>query len=364
MSLYRVVLTILVSLSVAISERHAHAEPPVYKVAVIIPLSGQAASLASYVKRGIDLSFDSLPSESRAKIRLTYEDDQFDPVKTLSSYRRLLATEGVDAVFVVGSPSANALGPLAERDRKILIAIGASDPSIAVGKTYSFIHWVIPQVLGKLLASQLIKQNYRRIGFVSAEVSGAIADMEATIAALREDQGANRVAYQATFPKGEMDYRAAVQQLRQRKVDATVAVLIPGALSSFAKQFRKAGVSSELVGMETFEDEHEVRASQGALEGAWYVNASDAAEWFIERYRAKYGEHPGWAAANGYDAMSHIAEAISHGAKNSDEVRDYLRSIKDYSGASGVYSASGDNRFTLPAALKRVEKGNFVPLDR
>lgn len=365
MSIQRFFLSALVFLSALIaSVMHAvAADPPVYKIAAILPLSGDVANLGTYVKRGIDLAYEALPREVREKIQLTYEDDQFDPAKTITSYRRLVAMAGVDAVFVLGSPSANALGPLLERDKKILIAIGASDPQIAIGKTYSFLHWVAPSVLGERLATELIRRDYRRIALVGAEVSGVIAVMNEVVGALKQRNAFERVVFHATFPKSETDYRVTVQQLRQRKVDATVILLLPGALSSFARQYRSAGVPSDLVGIETIEDYHEVKAAQGALEGVWYVNAADAAGWFTEKYRSMFGELPGWGSANGYDTLSLVAAAIAHAGTTSDQVRGYLRSVKDYAGAAGTYSASGDNRFTLPAALKQVKQGKFVKLD-
>jgi len=331
-----------------------------YRIAVIIPLSGNVASLGNYVKNGIDLSHGALPQQLRDRISLVYEDDQFEPIKTVAAYRKLAATGGTDAVFVVGSPPANALGPILEKEGKILIAIGASDPSIAVGKQYSFIHWVIPSVLGDALAAELSNRNMQKIGFVSAEASGTIADMNAAISSLKERDLSDRIVYTQTFSKDETDYRTAIQKLRQKRVDAIVAILFPGALSSFAKQLRSANMRAELVGMETFEDEDEVKAADGALDGAWYVTAADSSERFVNEYISRYGSHPGWGAANGYDALQLVAEAVAQGKRTSDEVKESLRSVKNHSGAAGQYSSSGDNRFTLPAALKKIQGESFV----
>lgn len=250
----RLILILGVLLTIGGAIRDASADNAAkYRIAVIIPLSGNVASLGNYVKKGIDLSYGALPQQLRNRISLIYEDDQFDPTKTVTAYRKLAATSGADAVFVVGSTPANALGPILEKERKILIAIGASDPSIAVGKEYSFIHWVIPSILGDSLAAELANRNLQRIGVVSAEASGSIADMNAALSSLKERGLADRVVYTQTFSKDETDYRTAIQQLRQKRVDAIVAVLFPGSLSSFAKQLRRAHMRAELVGMETFE---------------------------------------------------------------------------------------------------------------
>jgi branched-chain amino acid transport system substrate-binding protein len=337
----------------------AFAEPEKFRIAVIIPLSGQVASLGTYVRKGIDLAIESLPSRERDTLEVIYEDDQFDPVQTIGAYRKLKATGKIDAVFVVGSPPANALGPITEKDKTILVAIGASDPSIAVGKTYSFIHWVIPPVLGEKLADEMMKRDFKKIAFVVADVTGAIADVDAAIDALKKRDAGERVIYRQDFIKNTTDYRSVLTKIRQEKADAVVAVLFSGALASFAKQFRELRIQADLIGMETFEDEAEVKASNNTLVGAWYVNASDSTSEFVEAYKKRYQEHPGWGTGNGYDSLKLISLAVKNVGSSSDKIRDFLRSVKDYSGATGTYSASGDNRFTLPAALKKVTQDGF-----
>jgi len=37
----------------------------------------------------------------------------------------------------------------------------------------------------------------------------------------------------------------------------------------------------------------------------------------------------------------------------------FLHTVKDFNGALGTYSASGDNRFTLPAAIKVITADGF-----
>jgi branched-chain amino acid transport system substrate-binding protein len=337
----------------------AFAETEKYRIAAIIPLSGQVASLGTYVRNGIELALTSLPISERERLEVVYEDDQFDPLKTVTAYRKLKASGKVDAVFVVGSAPAIALGPITEKDKTLLMAIGASDPTIAVGKNYSFIHWVTPAVLGEKLSDEMIKRNFHQIAFVVVETPGGIADVDAAIEALKKRGVSDQNIYRQSFLKEVTDYRSVLTQIRQRKTDAVVAVLFSGALASFAKQFKEMRIEAELIGMETFEDEAEVKASNGALVGTWYVNASDNTKEFVESYKKKFGEHPGWGAGNGFDSLKLFSVAVHEVGTDNDAIRDYLRAVKNYSGATGVYSASGDNRFTLPAALKRVTAKGF-----
>ena len=53
-----------------------------------------------------------------------------------------------------------------------------------------------------------------------------------------------------------------------------------------------------------------------------------------------------------------IAETIKD-SPNRPEINSFIHSVKDFTGALGTYSASGQNTFTLPATIKIVTKDGF-----
>ncbi len=353
----------IASIVIFMSSQVAAFERP-YRVAVIIPLTGPVASLGDYVKKGLTLAYDRLSPAERQKIELIFEDDQFDPKQTIAIYQRLSLNRPIDAVFVLGSPTANAIGPITEKNKTLLVAIGASDPNIILNRQYSFIHWVIPSVLGKRLASELIRRGFKKIAFVTAEVTGAFADRDGVIDSLKELGEASRIVYDQSFEKTVTDYRSAITAIKAKNSDAVVLALFPGALSSFTKQARQLGLAAEITGVETFEDDSEVKASAGTLVGKWYVNGADPTSEFTKIFKDAYGINPGWASANSYDALNLLNAAIKASNKDNDSISAFWKNLKDYSGAAGKYSASGDNRFTLPASLKRVTETGFVTIEK
>ena len=357
--MFRAIQILLLVLGVTVTSANAETSSK-YRIAAILPLTGQVASMGHYLKNGLDLAYEQLPKEMQDKIELVYEDDQFNPTLTIAAYRKLSTQKRIDAALVLGSPPANALGPITERDKVILIGIGASDPSIAVGKQFSFIHWVIPPILGETLAAEMAKRNLKRVAVICAQASGALADANALTDALNKLNRKDTIVHRQDFVASDTDFRSTIAKLREKKIDAAVAVLFPGAISSFAKQFKASGIQAELIGMETFEDESEVKAAAGALEGAWYVNASDPTDDFIALYKKRFKTHPGWSVANSFDTLNLLAQGVHAGQQSADLMSNFLRSINNFSGAAGIYSASGDNRFTLPAALKRIKDGAFI----
>lgn len=336
------------------------AEP--YKVGVILPLSGKIASLGVYIKKGIDLAYQELNDDERNKIKLYFEDDQFEARQTVSAYQKLKAQHNIDAVLTVGSTAGNVLGPIAEKDKKLMISIGASDKKFAAGTDYIFTHWVSPEAESSVMAAEIQKRDYKHIAGIINEQEGAIALNDAFIEEMKQKGISDLIVMQEKFLMDNTDYRTFISKAKAKNVDGVYAVLFPAGLGTFAKQAREAGLDADIFGFELFEDEHAVEASDGALIGQWYVNADDAGSEYAKRFKAKYNEEPGWASANAYDSLSLIKNALMKYGSDNLKISNYLKSVKNYSGAIGTYSATGDNRFELPATVKVVAKDGFKKL--
>jgi branched-chain amino acid transport system substrate-binding protein len=359
--MYRIFILPLI---VLLSFSSSYAEPKKLRIALLAPLSGPVAFLGEQVRKGCVLAVEQLPAPIKERVQFTVQDDQFDTKQSLSAYHQLDSTGGVDVLLVTGSPPANALGPIIEKKDQLLVAVAASDPEIVKGRKKSFIHWVIPSQLAAPLAEEILRRDLKRIAVIAAEVSGTLADADALKDELTRRGEGNRIVYSASFGREVVDFKSSISAMKSKQVDAVVAVLFPPAVSTFARQLRNLHPKAELIGMETIEEESEVKAAGGALEGAWYVTAAAPSGAFIEAYRARFGEAPGMASGNGYDTIQMIVAGISDQHAGVSEVAEHLRSVKGFQGASGVYSASGDNRFTLPAALRIVENGEFKSLSR
>ncbi len=330
-----------------------------YRIGVILPLTGDNASIGHFLKNGIDLARATLPKDEREKIKLYYEDDQLHGNKAVAAYHKLVSNENADAFIVLGSGTGNVIAPLAERDRKIMIAVGASDATIVKGRNYSFIHWVAPEAEMRIVAEEMQRRGYTRIAFITTEQQGALAAKEAAEQAFEKMEMKDRVVMNEVVGPGVRDFRALVAKARAKGVDAFLVMLFPGSLSSFAKETRRQKLAADLAGAEFFEDADEVRASEGALTGQWYVNADESTGEFAALYAKTYKSHPGWGAANAYDVMKLFAQAVMRNGNDNGKIAGFLKTMKDYSGASGKYSATGDNRFDLPVAVKVVREGGF-----
>lgn len=345
------------------TEREVSAEHP-YKIGIILALSGGLANIGTNARKGIEFAYSKQPKEVQEKIKLFFEDDSFEASKTVSAFNRLVTAEDIDAVLVMGSSPGNALAPLAERKGIPMIAMGASDFNVVKGRKFTFTHWVTPQVEAKALVAEMKRRKYSKFALVSAEQEGAIAVHDAIVAEIEANNLGKQIVLDEKYVPSLTDFRTYIAKAKSKEADVIISCLFPGAISSFAKQLRQLGSKADFVGVELFEDEAEVRASEGAMVGSWYVSADSAESDFVKSFTKKYGEAPAWGAPNTFDSLNILIDAALQLGRSGDKVADYLRTLKNYKGAAGHYSASGDNRFNLAAAVKVVKADGFEKLER
>lgn len=338
------------------------AETQEFSVGLLTPLSGKGASLGNYVRKGVELAYSQLPEEEKKYIKLFIEDDQWSVPRSVSAFKKLRSVEKIDAVITVGSAVGNAVAPLAEQQKLPMIAVGASDKKVVEGRTFSFTHWVTPETEAEEAVKEIKKRDYKRIGFITADQEGWLAVYKALRQAVEEARLKDRLLLDEIYLPEERDFRTYIAKARAKNLDAIVVGLFPGAIASFGKQLKQASLAAAMIGLETFEDENEVKASEGTLVGQWYVNADSYSDEYEALYRKKFKEYPGWATANATDAFNLLVAAWRKHGTNGEKIAEFLATQKSYRGYAGTYSSSGDNRFTLPATVKIVTEEGFEKL--
>ncbi len=325
------------------------------EIGVIVALSGDGAGLGQSLKNGIEMGLKELSADDRAKLHFSFEDDGMVQKNTISAFHKLKSIKRLDSIITFSSGTSNALVSLTERNRIPLLAL-ASDSKVSRDKSFAFNFWVTPQTEAVVLVEEIKRRGYKAIARISTTHDGTFAINRAFD---QENNGVVSILLDEDFPIEVKDFRPYLNKLRFKKgLDAIFINLLPGQCGLFAKQAREMGFKVPFFDIEIFEDPSEVKNSNGALVGQWYVNSDEAEILFQERYKKTYpGASPN-ASAHGYDLVNLLLDAKNKGYSR-EKLADYFHTLKDFKGALGTYSASGDNRFTLPATVKIVTETGF-----
>ncbi|HMO17600.1 MAG TPA: ABC transporter substrate-binding protein [Oligoflexia bacterium] len=333
------------------------ASTPKSKVLVILPLSGSLSPIGASVKNGIELALEKVRS-----VEVFFEDDSGVPKNTVSALQKYLSTNRPHVVITASSGTSKAIAPILEKEKLPLIAI-ATDEEISRDRSYAVNFWVTPDTQAKLLVNEASRRGYKKIAIFSTVHEG-------TMSIKRKftdyNNGVLQVVYDEEFSDDIKDFRTLITRfkktLKTEEVDGIFLNVFFGQVGLFAKQLRQLGITHPLFSIELFEDENEVKNSNGALLNQWYVQADDAGQEFLKTYYGKYPDGTSFGAANGHDAVLLINDANNRGAYTSSEINEYLHNVENFEGALGVFSSSGDNRFNLPAVIKIVTDKGFSKL--
>jgi len=349
--------TVVLFLCIIVSGAGAQTPTPPYKIGIILPLTGAGAAYGGYARNGVDLALAHLSPEDRARIEVKIEDDGLDPARTVTAFQSLLNQSGVDALIVWASSSGHAVRARTEGAKIPLLAV-ASDPAISAGKSFTFTHWPMSEDEARALYDVLAKEQRKRVAVVTLTHAGAQA-LVTSFKALADKKVVD-IVFEEEAPGDLKDFRSILNRLRMvPDLDAIIPIFFPGQLAAFAKQTRNLGIRAPFYGFETFEDKDEVKAADGQLLGAIYSTGADPSPEFMGAYQTKYPDVSWYTACNLYDSI-HLLAAATRTSRDPAVVSQFLKDLKDYHGACGTYSASGDNRFRLPVTVRQVTNSGFV----
>ncbi len=350
----KTILVILISCLLTPIFLNAEEQKP-FPILLNIPLSGNASYYGEEARKAAELALEELPEKN---VSLIIEDDQLNPTKSIANYKKYPEAK---ALISFSSSTANVLAPLAEQEQKIQLAI-ASDPKVIKDRKFSFLHWVIAKEEVRALREEIIRRGYHRIAVIHTEHEGSNAIVDAVNNDFKENNLESKLILQESYLPDNFDFKNFIIKAKQKNADSVIVVLFPGGLSNFTKQARQLKLDVPFAGVETFEDESEVKAAQGTLLNQWYVNSDVPSDNFINSFKKKYNSYPSAYTANIYDSIKLLSQAVTLYGTDTSKIAHFLATLKDYQGACGQYSTTGDNRFTLKATIKVVTKDGFPKL--
>jgi len=152
-----------------------------------------------------------------------------------------------------------------------------------------------------------------------------------------------QIVYQWSYARERADFRLPVNELKGVDADLIFFAGLEPLAGDFLRMARAVGVKTEIIG--AFSDTPEMRARAGrGLEGAMFFDyynvdsPSPENQAFVRKYRARYGKNPDTWAAQGYDALRILAQAVqATGSANPLDLSYAIRFMDPWEGANGRY---------------------------
>ncbi len=348
----------IVSAALAASLMSVPAWAESVKIGFVTTLTTGAAVIGNDMKNAVDLAVEHLGGEvAGLDIEVIYGDDGFAPETGKQVTDKLVKQDDVD--FVAGYIWSHVL--LASRKSvldagKFLISTNAG-PSQMAGKlcdqnffSTSWQNDQTPMAMGEVLNRQGVKSLY-----IMAPNYAAGKDMVAGVERTFKGEilGKDLTKWGAD---AQLDFSAELAKAKASGADG-IFVFYPGAAGgAFIKQYQQAGLKDilPLYSVFTVDAISLPKLQEANFEAV--LGSRTTQEWdptldneankkFVGDFKSKYGTYPSYYAAQSYDAIMMIAdavEAVDGDLSNKDGIRAAMKEA-DYGSVRGDYTYGNNN---------------------
>lgn len=370
------------------------------KIGVFEPLTGENKTQGSLELMGIELANEMYPEVLDKRVELIVADNQSDMYVAETVIQELVSQQPSVVLGSYGETLTLIAGDAVKANNIPAIAITSTNPLITVNNQYYFCATYAESKQGDALAD-FVYTKQKKSKAATIKVSGDdtatanIKKFKNKLESLSEDE--NIVVGNFELPLDSNDYTPVLEELKKSGAEAVFLDVSPKVAEEFFRQAEKTDVTDILfVGPKSWNEEgflsyieSERKFDIGyAADFSANTKATEMSEKFIKAYKEKYGEEaePAQETAVAFDAYLIALEAIEDAYKNTmsydideysalaateaegkalkDEwgatketgipagkaIRDAIKRIEGFEGASGVITYGGTNE-----AIKTVE---------
>ncbi|MEX2473701.1 ABC transporter substrate-binding protein [Marinobacter sp.] len=345
------------------------------------PLSGGAALYGENTLSGLRMAVDEINDAGgfdlngeKTTVNLVSLDDRYSPSQAATNAKRLKQESEVAAVFVPHSGGIFALQDFNEKDDFLVMAY-SSVPSITE-KGNSLTLRIPPTFDGyvKAFTEYALEHQGSKLGMGGATHEYAKI-WSAMVKQEWADQGGEVVADNAMDYNKSADFYTGVSRIISEGPD----VMFVGGASEptglVVQQARQMGFQGGFMVMDQakIDEVAEVAGGLDMMEGAigvvpLSVYETDAAQDFIERYKAEYDKMPGSEAAYNYLALHALVEAMD--ATDSTDpktvraaIGDALKNMDENKNPYEVTEVTENGGFVTETTLAVVKDGKIVQVE-
>ncbi len=312
-------------------------DPEVFRFGAVLAMSGKADWYGKVMSQAILQAVEEINAEGGIDgipMEAIIEDHKSGVAKEgVSAMNRLINIHGVEAVLTSFSPPTLAISPIADEKGILLLNGGGVSTALIGASKHLFHNRSLASDLGKAAATHAKEQGLTKMAQLAWKTDAG----ESIISGVEPywDELGGSVAATEYMEVGAANIDTQVAKIRASNPDWVALWLFSPDPGLALKKIREFGLDVPVIGIEFNQDIQKVAGqhSDGYEYTSDYFTASD--DWsksFAESYEERTGEAPEFYAANYYENVYVLAEAIRRareeggdywdGAKLAEEIRE------------------------------------------
>lgn len=337
------------------------------KIGVVTFASGSGAAYGEAITNGLKLAQSEINGQGDVNIDLAIEDSAGEPDQALSAAQKLMNSENVTGIIgPTLSTEFEVVAPVADQNGVPILGTSTTAQGIPQIGEYVF-RDSIPESLAIPASVEKAVEEYdaKKVAIMYGNDDVFTKAGYDSMKEAAEDLDLDVVTTQ-TFQKGQSDYKAQLTKIKQLKPDIILCSALYNEGAVIMKQARSQGIDVPFVGGNGFNSPEVIDIAGDAGNGLivatpWFTGKDDEkVQDFVKAYKDEYGDEPDQFAAQAYDGLYIIADALKNaGDDDRDKLRDALAETKDINGVLGNISFDEDGDVVMDPVVLTIKDGKF-----
>jgi branched-chain amino acid transport system substrate-binding protein len=339
------------------------------KIGAVLSLTGKGAKYGESIRHGIELALEEVNAEPnrKAKFKVDYEDSLSEPQKAVAAFNKLIEIDKVQIVIgPVLSSEVLACAPIANQKKIVILNTSAGTEDLRKAGDYVFRNResAYPQAfkIAELCRSTL---KIEKMAIMYSNSPNGKDYKDAFMKRFEELGG--KILQTETYEEGETDFRSQILKIKKNHPQGVYLAGLVAELGYILKQSKELRVdtrffaSAGIEGSKLFDIAGD--SAEGVIFGSPAFDPSSnepIIKNFVLKYRQKYNQTPDFFAANAYDALRIIVQAIEKSGNASDGIKNALYGTKDYPGVGGNTTFDSDGEVIKPIRIKIIKDNKFT----
>lgn len=401
----------------AFLEENTGETAPTIKIGVFECLTGQYKSFGKEEAAGIELAHKLYPKLLGKDVELIYADNHSNMYDAVPVMQELVSNGPQVVLGSYGEVITMAASDVLVANSIPGISISCSNPMLTANNSFCFTTTFGEPRQGEALAEYAVealnRSNFAVIKAANDDIAVPITKrftnrIKKLASSLKEEdevyaEGVRIMSTHDIDPNGT-DYSVVIKEMMDSGVQTVFMPTSAILAKTFMEQCFSIGYYPMFIGISDWNTDDMARFlkknvdSNVAFTTVQATENTEMSKTFIEAFRKEYGDYatPTGAMANAFDsyllAMRAIQDAFEKvsstplekqmeaattnaakmavkaeyekamkaGIPTGVQIRDALRNINDFEGASGILSYDGDNEVTKSVIIRRYYRGNLV----
>ncbi len=294
------------------------------------PLTGDYATYGTSVKQGAELAAEEINAAGGVNgwtVVARVEDDQADPAQAVQAYATLF-DDGMD-VTLGGTTSGACIAMTEEAVKDGMLLLTPSGSQLECTQYDNCFRVCFEDSAQGLYAANFIKDNNvaEKVAIIYDKSNDYSNGLRKSFVETAAQNGLNVVAEEAFTDQSNTDFSVQLQAVKESGADLLFLPIYAQEAAYIITQADKAGLDVTFFGCDGLDGILEKIGSDNLAltEGVMLLtpfaadSETEPTKSFTAAFKAKYGYTPDQFAADAYDAVYAVAEAMKHAETNPDE---------------------------------------------